>query len=79
MVEVKISALGPLKKKVPDETSYLAAEDGSESLGALVERCTGIPENEPRLCYVVNETIRKADYLPEDGDKIVLLKMGGAG
>jgi molybdopterin converting factor small subunit len=78
MKQVKISALGPLRKKVPEEQLF-SAEDAAESLGALVERCTGISEKEPRLCYVVNETIQKSDYLPQDGDHIVLLKMGGAG
>lgn len=75
---VKISALGPLKKQVPGVQEH-SLEGSGESLGALVYRTTGISESESRLCYVVNETIQKADYLPRDGDQIVLLKMGGAG
>ncbi len=75
---MRISALGLLQKKVLEEKLFATLND-AETLGKLVDRCTGIPENEARLCYVVNETIQKADYLPQDGDKIVLLKMGGAG
>ena len=74
MSKVKISALGALS----DEAEFELLND-AERLGDLVMRTCGIPENEARLCYVVNESIQKADYLPSDGDKVVLLKMGGAG
>ncbi len=78
MKEVRISALGQLRNKLPEEQLFAAADE-AETLGELVDRCTGIPESEVRLCYVVNETIQKANYVPGDGDQIVLLKMGGAG
>ena len=77
-MKVTIKALGTLRSKVPEERDFEVENPGFR-LGELVKELTEIPETESRLSYVVNGKIQKADYHPQDGDHILLLKMGGAG
>ena len=76
--QVTISALGALKKYLSEETGFELIE-GALSLGDQVAQLTGIPASESRISYVVNGQIQKATYVLSNGDRIVVLKMGGAG
>lgn len=77
-MKVRVSALGTLKQYLPEEKEFeLTAEEGN--LQEIITTFAGIPPDESRLCYVVNGRIRKASYLPQADDKIVVLKMAGAG
>lgn len=77
-MKVTVSALGTLTQYVPGEIE-ITVKDASLSLKELICLETGVPENESRLCYVVNGRIQKGTYQPGENDKIVLLKMAGAG
>lgn len=77
-MKVSVSALGTLKQYLPEEKEIeLAAEESN--LQEIITTFAGIPPDESRLCYVVNGRIQKASYLPQTDDKIVVLKMAGAG
>ena len=77
-MKVRVSALGALKEYLPEEQEILLDADEA-SLGEFISSKVGIPSNEPRICYIVNGRIQKATYQPCADDKIVVLKMAGAG
>lgn len=76
MFKVTISALGPLRDKISKET----AVDVSTDMTAfqLVEQF-GISKGEARMSFNINGRIERGTYLLQPNDKIVVLKMGGAG
>ena len=76
MGKVSISALGPLKEKIPTETEVEITE--TMSAFELVERFS-ISRSESRLSFIINGKMEKGNYPVQPGDKIVALKMGGAG
>ena len=78
MMQVSISALGALKKYVPEET-LVRLDDPSQNLMQLISGKFGVPDNLSRITFVVNGSIQDQDYVPADGDKIVFMVVGGAG
>lgn len=77
-MKVRVSALGTLKQYLPEEKEFELGSDATR-LQEIITTFAGIPPDESRLCYVVNGRIQKASYLPQAEDKIVVLKMAGAG
>lgn len=78
MAEIKISALGELRKYVPKE-KIVAMENGRTTIFDFLEAEFAIPRTEARMSFVVNGGIKKGDYQLKDKDSMVILKMGGAG
>jgi hypothetical protein len=76
-MKVSVTALGVLKKYIPEEKDF-DLEDGSDLRG-LARETLGIPPEQTRISFVVNGRIQKETYQVQPDDKIVILKMGGAG
>ena len=77
-MKVRISALGALKKYLPSEKDF-EIEENDVNLKKLITNYIGIPSTESRISFIVNGRIQKDSYQPLSDDKIVVLKMGGAG
>jgi hypothetical protein len=77
MMKVRVKTLGVLKKYLPEEKE-IDLPDGFD-LERLTRESLGIPPEESRISFVVNGSIRKRDYRICPEDRIVVLKMGGAG
>lgn len=75
---VKISALGPLKTNIPEETT-LALKNDSTSVFDFIEEHFGIPRNEARMSFNINGRMQRGNYILKSGDNVVVFKMGGAG
>jgi len=77
-MRITLSTLGSLKRYLPEERE-IEIMDESLSLKEFIVDSLGIPPAESRLCFIVNGTIQPAHYKPQRNDKIVILKVGGAG
>lgn len=66
-----------VKKFLKDDTNFEI--EGELTLKELAKDHVGIPPTESGICFVVNGRVKHNTSLLEDGDKIVILKMGGAG
>lgn len=77
-MKVSISALGAMRKYLPDER-VVELEDPPPNLIQLISRKFGVPQDMSRIGYVVNDSIKKQTYVPKPGDKIVFMILGGAG
>lgn len=77
MYKIIISALGPLRKNIPAETEMELPEQITAF--ELVEKHFGIPKTEARMSFVINGRMERGTYVIRPGDKIKVLKMGGAG
>lgn len=77
-MKITIQALGALKKYLPREKEFELTEE-SNTLKELISEQAGIPASETRLCFIVNGSIQKESYTLQPNDKVVVLRMGGAG
>ena len=77
-MKVTVSALGAMRKYLPDER-VVELGDPPPNLIQLISREFGVPLDMSRIGYVVNGTIRKQTHVPDPGDKIVFMIIGGAG
>jgi hypothetical protein len=77
-MKVTVSALGAMRKYLPDEK---AVDLGAPppNLIELVSREFGVPPGISRIGFIVNGKLRKQSHVPEAGDKIVFMVLGGAG
>ena len=75
--KITISALGPLRKNIPEETEIELLEEITAF--ELVEKNFGIPKTESRMSFVINGRMERGTYVIKPGDTIKVLKMGGAG
>lgn len=76
-IKVTVHALGFLMKFIPNKTSI--SLNKPMLLKQFVFAFTAIPKHETNLSFVVNGKAQKADYLLQNNDEILVLKIGGAG
>ena len=77
-MKVTISALGLIKEYLPHDKTVEIEEDNLD-LSALMKNVADISPKEIGMLFIVNGRIRKESYVPQNNDKIVVMKMGGAG
>lgn len=77
-MEIDVSALGEIKKKyLPNNQRFTITS--FTSLEKFLLQNLNIPKTENRICCVVNGKICNKSYLLQDGDRMVVMRMGGAG
>ena len=74
-MQVTVSALGEIKRFIPEPTVITLVEPV-----ALVDLkgVAGVPAAK-NASYVVNGRVQKADYVVADGDQVKILMVVGAG